>query len=75
MINFPTPNRVINFLIKTRWKYWIFPFACSLPYLYSIFWLVGRGQSWIAQILLAPIFMTLVLASLTLLLAKLEFRR
>ena len=74
MINFPAANRLLNLIIRTRWKRWIFPFLCSIPYFASIIWLISKQQLWIAQILLAPILMTLMLVGITFLLAKLEFR-
>lgn len=61
-------------LIKLRVKKWLFPFVCSLPYLLSLVWLCFVGQSWIAQIMLAPLLMTLLLSLLSLFLARLEFR-
>ena len=74
MINFPAANKLLNLIIRTRWKRWIFPFLCSIPYFASIIWLISKQQLWIAQILLAPILMTLMLVGITFLLAKLEFR-
>ena len=75
MIRFPFRNLFYHFLIKLRWKRWLFPFLCSVPYVASILWLIGRGQFWIANILLAPLLMTFLLALITFVLAKLEFRR
>ena len=51
------------------------PFLCALPYAGSLIWLLARQQAWIAQIMLAPLVMTALLALLSLLLARLEFRR
>ena len=74
MIKFPLLNRLQYLLIRSRWKKWIFPAICALPYLGSIFWLLSIGQVWIAQILVAPLVMTLLIAFLTFILARLEFR-
>ena len=68
-------QQFIRLLIRSRWKRWIIPFICTLPYLLSIMWLLVRGQIWISQVMLAPIIMTLMLFLLTYLLAKVEFRR
>ena len=75
MISFPFINKLHHLLIRSRWRIWLFPAVCSVPYLSSIVWLVSIDQLWIAQILLAPLLMTFLLAILTLLLARLEFRR
>jgi hypothetical protein len=47
---------------------------CALPYLAALLWLVARQQIWIAQVLLAPLLMGLLLAMLTVWLARQEFR-
>lgn len=75
MINFPFSNKLHHLLIRSRWRRWLFPVACAVPYISSIIWLVSIDQLWIAQILLAPLVMTFLLAILTFLLARLEFRR
>jgi hypothetical protein len=63
-----------HLLILSRWKRWIVPMLCSLPYLISLIWLIARDQSWIAQIMITPLIMGLSVACLGLFLAKLEFR-
>ena len=45
-----------------------------MPYLGIIVWLLSRGLVWVAQVLLAPLLMGLVLAGLTIWLARQEFR-
>ena len=70
-----SPQLLAKLIIRSQWKRWIIPLVCSLPYLFSLFWLVYRGSIWIAQIMLAPILMTFLLAALTFVLAHLEFRR
>lgn len=64
-----------HWLIRTRWRRWLLPLLCVLPYLASLLWLLLQGQAWIAQVMLAPLLMGLALAALTLLLARQEFRR
>jgi len=51
------------------------PLLCALPYLLSLIWLLMQGQGWVAQVMLAPIFMGAALAGLTLWLAQQEFRK
>lgn len=62
-------------LIRSRWRRWLVPLLCSLPYLASLFWLLLIGEAWIAQVLLAPLVMGGVLGLLSLWLARQEFRR
>ena len=61
-------------LIRSRWQRWLLPLLCSLPYLASILWLLALQEVWIAQVLLAPLLMAAMLASLTWWLARQEFR-
>lgn len=68
-------QRLHHRLIISRWRRWLLPLLCSLPYLASMLWLVVLGEGWIAQVLLAPLVMGALLALLTLWLAKQEFRR
>lgn len=68
-------QRLRHRLIISRWKRWLLPSLCALPYLASIVWLIVLGELWIAQVLLAPLLMGLMLGALTLWLAKQEFRR
>ena len=68
-------RRFRHALIRSRWRRWLLPLLCSLPYLGSLVWLLLIGEAWIAQVLLAPIVMAGVLAVLSLWLARQEFRR
>lgn len=68
-------RRVRHVLIRSRWRRWLLPLLCSLPYLLSLIWLLVIGEAWIAQVLLAPLVMAGVLAILSLWLARQEFRR
>lgn len=62
-------------LIRSRWRRWLLPVLCSVPYLASLMWLLLIGEAWIAQVLLAPLVMATVLASLSFWLARQEFKR
>ena len=75
MIQFTPLQRLRHLWIRSRWRRWLLPALCSLPYVASILWLVARQQLWIAQVMLAPLLMGALLAGLTVLLAHLEFRR
>ena len=66
--------RIRRLLVRSRWRHWIFPFFCCLPYLFSLIWLWSLGQLWIVQIMFAPLFMFCALAGLTLFLAFFEVR-
>lgn len=55
-----------------RFNRWWFPLLCAIPYIFSLAWLLIRGQLWITQILLAPLLMGASIALLTWLLAYLE---
>ena len=68
-------NQLRHGLIRSRWKRWLFPMVCSIPYLVSLLWLVCLQQGWIAQVMLAPLLMMALLALLTWTLARLEFRQ
>ena len=61
-------------LIRSRWRRWLLPLLCSLPYLVSLLWLLLIGEAWIAQVLLAPLVMAALLGLLSLWLAGQEFR-
>ena len=61
-------------LIRSRWKRWWFPSLCTLPYLLSIAWLLQQDQQWIVGVLLAPVAMGAVIAAITWVLARQEFR-
>ena len=72
MSSLPWPVRARHLWIRSRWRRWLVPLVCSVPYLLSLVWLALRGELWIAQVLLAPLVMALAIAGLTLLLARLE---
>ena len=63
-----------HLLIRSRWRRWLLPLLCSLPYLASLLWLLLIGEAWIAQVLLAPLVMAGLLALLSFWLARQEFR-
>ena len=75
MIELNKRQQLRHFLIRSRWRRWLVPLMCAVPYLASLAWLVSRQQAWIAQIMLAPLVMTGLLAVLSLTLARFEFRR
>ena len=75
MLHLTPIQRLRHLLIRSRWRRWLVPALCALPYTASLIWLLWRQQGWIAQIMLAPLFMTALLGLLSLLLARLEFRR
>ena len=75
MLQFTPSKRLRHLWIRSRWRRWLVPLLCALPYAGSLIWLLARQQAWIAQIMLAPLVMTALLALLSLLLARLEFRR
>ena len=60
-------------IILSRWRRWIGPLICAVPYLGSIWWLLCFSQTWIAFVMLVPAVLIIVLASLTWLLARIEF--
>lgn len=66
--------RLRHLLITSRWQRWLFPALCIIPYLAILIWLLSLGLIWISQVLLAPLLMGVVLALLTLWLARAEFR-
>ena len=61
--------------IRLQLRRWILPALCALPYLLCLLWMLIRGLVWLAQIMLAPLVMALLLWLLTWWLAKLEFRQ
>ena len=61
-------------MIRSRWQRWWFPSLCALPYLLSIAWLLQLKQQWIVGVLLAPLAMGAVIAAITWVLARQEFR-
>ena len=67
-------TRVRHLLIASRWKRWLFPTICIIPYFMILAWLLTRGLIWVSQVLLAPLLMGAILALLTFWLAKAEFR-
>lgn len=74
MTQLPFWIRLRHLLITSRWQRWLFPTVCVVPYLAILIWLLSRGLIWVSQVLLAPLVMGAVLAFLTLVLAKAEFR-
>lgn len=74
-IQLSTWRQLRHLLIRSRWRRWLLPLLCGLPYLASIIWLLLLGEAWIAQVLLAPLMMAAVLGSLSFWLARQEFRR
>ena len=72
---FSPVERLRHGLIRSRWRRWLLPLLCSLPYLASLLWLLLIGEAWIAQVLLAPLVMAAVLGVMSLWLARQEFRR
>lgn len=75
MLQLTPVQRIRHLLIRSRWRRWLVPLVCALPYLGALVWLLLRQQAWIAQIMLAPLLMTALLALLSLTLARVEFRR
>ena len=67
-------TRLRHLLITSRWKRWLFPLICIIPYLGILIWLLSRGLVWIAQVLLAPLLMGAVLLLVTVCLANAEFK-
>ncbi len=63
-----------HLLIRSHWKRWLLPVICLIPYFGSLVWLVSSQLFWVAQIMLAPLVLGLLLALLTILLALVEFR-
>ena len=74
-VQLSTWRQLRHALIRSRWRRWLLPFLCSLPYLASLLWLLLSGQAWIAQVLLAPLVMAGVLAGVSFWLARQEFKR
>ena len=68
-------RKLRHVLIRSRWRRWLLPLLCSLPYLASLLWLLLINEAWIAQVLLAPLVMAGALAVLSFWLARQEFRR
>ena len=60
-------------LIRLRWRRWLGPAICAVPYFASIVWLMSFSQMWIALVMLVPAVLILVLGLLTWILARLEF--
>ena len=61
--------------IRLQIKRWLLPVLCAVPYLGSLLWLLIVGMSWLAQIMLAPLLMALIIGSMTWALARYEFGR
>ncbi len=73
--NPPRLTRIKHVLIKSRWKNWLFPAICIMPYVACVIWMLFEGLIWVAQIMMAPIFMGAVLALVTYWLAQQEFKK
>ena len=58
--------------IHLRWRRWLGPAICSLPYIGSVLWLLHFSQTWIALLMLVPAVLMLVLGLLTWMLARIE---
>ena len=71
----PLAAQIRHLWIYSRWKQWLVPALCMVPYLGSIIWLLSKQLIWVAQLLLAPLVMGGVLGLLTLALARAEFRQ
>lgn len=61
-----------RFAIRLRWKRWLGPALCAVPYIGSILWLLKFSQTWIAIVLLVPALLIVVLGLLTWFLARIE---
>jgi hypothetical protein len=68
-------RKLLHFLILSRWRRWLLPVLCTAPYAASLLWLIHINEAWIAQVLLAPLLMAVVLALITFWLAQEEFYR
>jgi len=68
----PLSVRLRHVWIRSQWQRWLFPVVCMVPYGVSLVWLVLRGQHWIAQVLLAPLVMALLLGALSWVLLRRE---
>ena len=64
--------RLRHVWIRSQWQRWLFPVLCTVPYGLSLLWLALRGQLWIAQVLLAPLVMALLLGGLSWVLLRRE---
>ena len=69
-----THKQLRRLFIRLRLSRWLAPALCALPYLGSIIWLLGRGQVWIAGVMLSPALVLGLLIGLTWTLARIEFR-
>lgn len=73
-MRFSPAQRLHHAVIRSRWRRWLAPSLCAVPYCVSLVWLVHQGQIWIVQIMLTPLLMMAVLGWLTWWLARLEFQ-
>ena len=74
MKQIPLLVQLRHLIITSRWQRWLFPVICILPYLAILIWMLTRGLIWVAQVLLAPLLMGVVLGLLTIWLANAEFK-
>ena len=58
--------------IRLRWRRWLGPAICALPYFASVLWLLSFSQTWIALVMLVPALLMVVLGLLTWVLARIE---
>ena len=74
--NLPAMKRPLlrHWLIRLRVSRWLAPGICAIPYLGSLVWLLLKGQTWIAAVMLSPLLVLALLIGLTWILAQLEFR-
>ena len=63
-----------HLLIRLRVSRWLAPGVCAVPYAGSLLWLLLKGQTWIAAVMLSPLLVLALLLGLTWLLAQLEFK-
>jgi hypothetical protein len=63
-----------HLLVLSAWRRWLFPLCCAVPYLLCVVWMLEKGLVWVAQVMVAPLFMGAVLALLTWWLARAELR-
>ena len=59
--------------IRLRWRKWVGPVICAIPYFGSIVWLFHFSQAWIAITMLIPAVLIIIIGVLTWSLARIEF--
>ena len=68
------PHLLQHVIIRLRVSRWLAPGICAVPYIGSLIWLLHKGLTWIALVMLSPLMVLMLLIGLTWLLAQLEFR-